>query len=287
MVVQGYLQDSLFLLNFIFMKGGIVLTHELVIKDCNLQKIADSGQCFRMRRLDSGVFVIPSAGHLARGIQDGINAIISFEGEEGYWKEYFDYDTDYEQLRQTFKSLTRGFDFIQKAVDFSEGLRLLRQDPFETFISFIISQRKNIKAISSCIEELSRLWGTEIENEFYAFPTVDQFYENIWQDVTSLGYRNEYVRQAVIRIHSGYSLNVLKTMGYDCAKTELCSFYGVGNKVADCTLLYGLGYTDAFPVDVWIKRILEDDLQGRFNPDAIPTRRGILQLMMFYYKRWV
>lgn len=284
--MQGYLQDSLFLLKSILMKGGVILVQELYIKDCNLRKIADSGQCFRMEQLDSGVFVIPSADRFAWGTQEGNDTIISFEDDASYWKEYFDFGTDYDQLCQTFKSLTQEFPFIQKAVDFSKGLRLLKQDPFETFISFIISQRKNITAISSCVEELSQLWGTQVYDGFYGFPTVEQFYENVWQDVLSLGYRNEYVRQAALRVHSGFSLDSLRDKGYDQAKLELCSFYGVGNKIADCTLLYGLGYTNAFPIDVWVKRILDDDLQGRFNPDSIPDNRGILQLMMFYYKRY-
>lgn len=142
------------------------------------------------------------------------------------------------------------------------GMRLLRQDPFETLISFIISQTSNIPRIISTIENISRSYGTKIQfrgKTYPAFPSHEQLARVQESDLRKLGlgYRAPYVMEAAIAVHEGsIDLENLREEPYAKARKELMELKGVGPKMADCVLLFSLDKLEAFPVDRWMKRVI-------------------------------
>ena len=256
----------------------------IIIPACNLQAIMDSGQCFRMEKDSDDKFIIPAGQCLAKGEQYGTHAIIRPEsGSEEFWKDYFDCQTDYGYIASVFKSAMKS-DFVDKAVDFSEGLRMLNQDPFETLISFIISQRKNITAIRTSVRQICNEWGKDMSLGIKSFPTVQQLAGKNFSQVFSLGYRRAYVEDAV-RWCLVNDLDSLRHTSYESALRTLKEIQGVGDKVANCVLLYSLGFKNAFPIDIWVERIIQEDFGGSFPVTPVAGARGILQLYMYYYKR--
>lgn len=257
----------------------------MVVKNCDLQKIMDSGQCFRIYAVNDH-YEIYSGDNIALGTQIGSDAKIApICGDDKFWEDYFDADTDYEALCEYFLTVY-DVPFIRKSIEFSKGLRLLNQNPDETLISFIISQRKNIPAIRKCIEDVCSLWGRKNEGYRNSFPSIETLLGSCLEDVKGFGYRLPYIRDAVVRLNRDKMwLTCLRDCSYDGAKNSLKSIYGVGDKVADCTLLYGLGFRNSFPIDVWINRVITDDLNGYMPIDKFEHDIGVLQLWMFYYKR--
>ena len=177
---------------------------------------------------------------------------------------------------------------------FGQGLRILKQNPFETLISFIISANNHIPRIKSIIERLCFELGEKCDG-FYAFPTPQRlagqtvsFYEKC-----GLGYRASYIYETANEICNGFNLERLYDMPSKDAKTQLCALKGVGPKVADCILLFGYGKTDVFPVDTWIKKVYNTYFGAEDNPKIIREKlvekygdlSGYAQQYLFYYKR--
>ena len=255
----------------------------------DLRQIAESGQCFRMRMLsDSRAYVI-AGGRLLHITEKGGGELelSCSEAEYGsFWKDYFDMDSDYSGY---ISAIDPGDDFLKKAADFGRGIRILRQEPFETLISFIISQRKNIPAIQSSVEKLCRLCGKRIGEEAYAFPSPKALASLSEKELSdcSLGYRTPYVREAARRVEAGEAdLDAMKKLSDEELYEELVSFYGVGKKVANCVMLFAYHRIGAFPVDVWIKRIEDGHYGGRFPVERYPGFAGVLQQYMFFYSRF-
>jgi N-glycosylase/DNA lyase len=159
---------------------------------------------------------------------------------------------------------------IAKALKQFEGLRIVRQDPWECLVSYICATNKNIPAIEDMLQKMSRKFGEKIRfegQEFYSFPTVEKLAEASLADLKScsLGYRAKYLKETSQKIlESNFDFETLKVLPYADAKKVLQSFSGVGPKVADCVLLFSLGKTEAFPVDVWVKRIMLKYYSARF-----------------------
>lgn len=259
------------------------------IKDCNIQKIMDSGQCFRIYYLSrSNKYFVISKDKASIATQDGDNIELEcLDNDTDYWSRYFNTDKDYTLIDNNFKSAN--IDFITKATDYSKGLRVLQQDLYETIISFIISQRKNISSIRKCIVNLSVCYGEMKEFKgivYYAFPTVENL-AGRKLDTIGLGYRQSYIEELIDSLYANqYKLSDIPRNNYEAALNKLKEIKGVGDKVANCVLLYSMGYTNAFPIDTWIQRIIDDDFGGNFPFDSIKSNKGILQLYMFYYKRY-
>jgi len=247
----------------------------------DFKKIMESGQCFRILERQNSYRIV-AGSHLAYGYPDGTLSCVA--EDRSYWLNYFTCDIDYNFLGQYFVKHIDN-QFVRDSVQFCKGLRLLKQEPFETLISFIISQRKSIKAISSCIEDLCINFGEELDIGIHAFPTPEALAEADLDTISGLGYRREYVRQAAQAIVDGtFSFDAMPR-DYAGALSYLKQLYGVGDKVANCVMLYSLGFNNAFPVDVWVQRILDEHFNGSFPFDALEHSAGILQLYMFYYKR--
>jgi N-glycosylase/DNA lyase len=214
------------------------------------------------------------------------------EGEyEALWRNYFDMDYDYGQLIECIEKGNDGF--LKKAASFGRGIRILRQDFFETMISFIISQNKNIPSIKHSIECLSRRYGeqhycAEADITYYTFPTPEALAASSAEELRtmSVGYRDAYILSAARAVTMGQlDTEKIRCCSYEEAKKALLCIHGIGEKVANCICLYGLHQIEVFPVDVWIKRILSEIYEDCFCMEKFDGKMGIVQQYMFYYMR--
>lgn len=264
----------------------------------NIGQIAASGQCFRMNQIEEGnnlKFSLVAYGKYLELTQTSEDTVeLSCSEEEFYqiWEEYFDLNYDYGRI---IKDLEDGEDqFLKKAAAYGKGIRILKQEPFEALISFIISQNKNIPAIKSCIEDICKHYGQSkyrLEGEnlpYYTFPDALTLARASKEELRSLktGYRDEYIIQAATLVSSGeLMLNDLKMASFEEAVTALRRVHGIGSKVANCVSLYGLHHIDGFPIDVWILRVLKEVYSNNFRKEKYQGYAGIIQQYMFYYIR--
>ena len=267
------------------------MTQVKILDDFDLEKIASCGQCFRAKPMDEGRFRFISGDHVIY-IKDMGNHQFSVSCTKDEWKEiwskYFDLDRSYKSLY--YKERGK-HDFVQKAMDCGRGIRILRQDPWEMLVTFIISQRKSIPAISKSVEALAEKYGHSIETDHeivYSFPTSEEMAQASVEELQKcgLGYRVPYILDAVQKVNSGI-LDLEALAGYSDAELfqELQTVQGVGKKVANCICLFGYGRIARVPVDVWIARAVEEDCCGEDPFMLFGSNAGIIQQYIFYYKK--
>ena len=264
------------------------------IKNDNLDlaAIADSGQCFRWRKIDSGYRVIAFGKvlHISEDTYTNEICLDCSEQEfEDVWRDYLDLDTDYSYI---IDQIPETDTYLKAAAEYGDGIRILKQDPWETLISFIISQRKNIPAIKQAVEKICSVSGKYLGEEngeaLYAFPSIDELAVLTVEDLTncSLGYRAKYIQSTADAFANGGSdMARLSEMTDDDLFNALCSFYGVGKKVALCTMLFGFHRMDSFPVDVWMNKVAEKRYSGEIPMERYSPWGGIMQQYMFAYER--
>lgn len=251
--------------------------------DFDLQKIMKSGQVFRMTKEGEAYQIISS---------DKLLRLSSIEDvPDGYWHNYFDLERDYAAIRN---AACGKYPFIDECMQFGEGLRILRQDPWEMVITFIISQRRSMTSIATCVERLCQKFGTKLSVEvngepvnYHAFPTPEQLCEASEAAIQScgVGYRASYIKDAAAKIASG-EINLSRCQTWTDAelKNELLSIKGVGEKVANCIMLFGFARTSCAPIDVWIDRVIKNDLEGHNPFPEYGDVAGIIQQYLFFYK---
>ena len=251
----------------------------------DLRRIYDSGQCFRWRDEGDGNFLIPSAGHIVMVRQiaeDRIRLSCDEEEFQAYWRDYFDLDTDYAKIAARISPQDA---FLTRAAAAGRGIRILRQDPWETLITFILSQRKNIPAIRSCVERLCEAAGTS--EMIGCFPTPEEILAADAAgklDGCGLGYRLPYIRETA-EVFASNQIDQLSRFSDDELLDALMQLKGVGVKVAKCTMLFGFHRLDAFPVDVWISRALAEEYPEGFDFSAYRPYGGVIQQYIFAYYR--
>lgn len=256
------------------------------ITDFELRDTLMCGQCFRFKENTDGSFTGVAFGKeitLSKN-HDTLTLYTSEEDFLNIWRSYFDLDLDYSKIKSDLSKIHAN---LKEAARFAPGIRILRQEPFEALISFIISQNNNIKRISGIVERLCALCGEEIARGVFAFPTVDELAKLTAEDLAPIraGFRARYIADAAQKVKSGeVNLNALKELSFDKAKAELMKITGVGSKVADCVLLYGLHRLEGFPVDVWMKRAM-DRLFPNFTGADFGEYAGIAQQYIFHYAR--
>ena len=264
-------------------KDGILLK-EAECLDINLS--AFCGQAFRWKKTEEGFI---------KGTVRGKTAIIE-KTKDGYifhgtdedefkniWLDYFDLETDYAEICEKI-SLD---DNIKNAVKMYYGIRILKQEPWEALCSFIISQNNNIPRISGIIDRLCSLFGEENEKGEFSFPTYEKISSLTLEDLAPLkaGFRNKYILDAAQKLkNKEIELQNIYEMPIEAAREELMKIKGVGPKVAECTLLYGFSKREAFPVDVWVKRIVSE-LYPDGLPECIKGNEGIAQQYLFHWRR--
>lgn len=272
----------------------------------DLDKSADCGQAFRWKRCafdakagENCAFNCVLNGKPLRAAQlsGGLTVRPCLAGEESFYVNYFDLERDYASIEERIASDPR----LAVCLPGAAGIHVFNQDPFEALISFIISANNNIKRISGIIDRLCALAGEKLDfngESFYAFPTPQAIASLSVEQLQAIGagYRAPYIVDSAKRIAEDYDLEKLRGMSLDAARRELLSFKGVGPKVCDCILLFSLGHTDAFPIDVWIDRAMKelffDNQPSKKNElqeavRSIGEYSGIIQQYIFFHARAV
>lgn len=261
----------------------------IILKDVNCLDIETSvfcGQAFRWKKNEKGFLV---------GTVKGKTAVIE-KTEEGYffhscseeefreiWYDYFDLDTDYAEICEKISP----DESIKKAVEMYYGIRILKQEPWEALCSFIISQNNNIPRITGIIDRLCSMYGEKNEKGEYSFPSYERLKGLTVEDLAPLraGFRSKYILDAAEKLcNKELDLQKIYSIKIDEGRNELMKIKGVGPKVAECTLLYGFSKKEAFPIDVWVKRILSE-LYPKGLPECIKGSEGIAQQYLFHWRR--
>ena len=283
---------------------------ERVLNDFDIDQIANSGQCFRFHRVGDKSYNLIAGTHLLNIQQNGRTVRFDCDEDEfnAIWRPYFDLDADYGRCKA---AVAKRDTYLQNAVAYGGGLRILRQDLWETILCFIISQQNNIARITKCVENLCSLFGETCYNKseqvYNSIPTAERLAACTPEDLAPvrLGYRAKYIHRLIQDVLAGnVSLESLAALPPDEAMTALTSLYGIGPKVANCVCLFGLHHIDAFPVDTWIEQILTKEYLPKhpIRYRRLPKSRlyttiiqdffgsykgyaGVMQQYIFYYER--
>ena len=175
-----------------------------------------------------------------------------------------------DNMQEIIKSISKD-KTVRKAVKEYQGLILFRQDPFQCVISFIISSNSNIQKIKNSLEKITKKFGKKVKiqnKEFFLFPEPEKIAKATIDEIKScgVGYRAPFIKEAAkMIVLKKIDFEYLKKCDYYEAKKNICLIPGVGNKVADCIMLFSLNKLEAFPLDTWIIKILEKYYSNEFK----------------------
>ncbi len=247
--------------------------YKIKVRDFNLEEVLTCGQCFNFMELDKDFFQVIAKGKVLRIRQEEDSLIFYDTTKDEYeriWKDYFDLARDYGEIKS---AIIKTSPELENVIREHSGIRILNQDFFETLISFIISQNKQIPQIKQVVRNLSEMYGTKVSDSVYLFPTVKELSENATDEgirECKAGFRAPYILDAINKVAAGdVDEEALKHASTEEAKESLLSIKGVGEKVANCVLLFGLGRRESFPVDVWMKRIMENMYFHKDTPKEV------------------
>lgn len=282
-----------------YQKGNSIICENLDFFD--IKAIFTCGQAFRWYEEKDGSFTTVHLGRVLNVLNEDNRVVFKGTNLEEFkeiWVDYFDLNTNYKEIRKTLS----GNEILVNAMEYGKGIRILNQNHFEMLISFIISANNMIPRIKKSIEFLSNRYGTficEDENrKYYSFPTVEQLSNATVEDLrefAKVGFRDKRIFDTVNMIlNDKIDLNSFESLETDVLREELLKFSGVGNKVADCIMLFSYKRKEVFPVDVWIKRVMEE----LFIKQETPVKKiakeadrifgkyaGYAQQYLFYYGR--
>lgn len=218
-----------------------------------------------------------------------------------FWLHYFDFNRSYSKYNQVIMSSSD--EFLKSALKSAEGMRILHQDLWETMVSFIISQQNNIPKIQKTINQLCFNYGHishfevgQNSEKFYTFPTAEQISRLKLEELQGgslLGYRAKYILELAQAVQKRkFKLDKLINLKYQDALAELQSIKGIGPKVGNCITLYGLHLLESYPIDVWMKRIIEQDYPEFTEQEYLDYInknysgfQGYVQQLQFFFKR--
>lgn len=275
------------------------------LSDFELAHIFECGQCFRWRKIENEKYI----GIIKNGVVEvrrttPTSICMEYENyvcldakkikEELI--EYFDLNTDYSNIKNI---ISKNDTNMKKAIKYGNGIRILNQNSWEMLISFIISAANNIPRISKTIENISKKYGKEVKfkgEKYYLFPTPEELSKASIEELRALnlGFRDKYVYAATKMVcNKEIDLEKISKMDYLEAKKELKKIPGIGDKVADCILLFSMKKHEAFPVDTWIKKVMSElyneskDIKkiANFASEKFGENAGIAQQYLFYYMR--
>ena len=256
----------------------------------------ECGQTFRFYPFGDG-YMVKALYHAAYVYETPTEVVVDGD-DDAFFYDYFDLSTNYAEIEK--RVLSCGNEAVVKACSAHKGIRILRQDVTEAFLSFIVSQNNNIPRIKSIIEKLCARFGEKnvFKGEsYYAFPTVAALAAAKEEDLVSvgLGYRVGYIKSAAISLLNGeIDLEKIRNLPSDELRKRLLAIKGVGNKVADCVLLFGFNKGDVFPVDTWIEKLYKEDFSGTLTDrkkiseyfvSLFKGDSGIVQQYLFHAKR--
>ena len=271
----------------------------------NTTHIFECGQCFRWNKEQDGSYMGVVKNNVLN-VKEEKNRIIFTGMCKDNIKElvttYFNLETDYSKIKNELSKVDK---YLKKSIEYGSGIRILKQDLWETIISFIISANNNIPRIKGIIERLSKQYGKEIKfngNSYYTFPNIEELSKASIQDLRKLGlgFRDKRIYETTIAFKNGtYNLQKIEeTEDTNKIRQMLLELPGVGPKVADCILLFGLNKFDVFPIDVWVRRVMNDlyiknEDETKVKKEEIQNLArtkyknlaGIAQQYLFYWKR--
>ena len=258
----------------------------LKVKDFNLDITLSCGQVFRWYKHHDGFWYGFISNKIVKLGQ--IGDLLYYQGAAGKSDifKYFNLNEDYKKI---LRSIAKDA-LIKKAIRKYLGLRIIKQDPFECLMTYIFSSQNNIPRINKMANELSRRSGKKIKfesREYFAFPRLIDLKGCCRQDIRAckLGFRDKFLEDAINKLwNKEVSLNKIAKLPYKKAKEEILKIKGVGNKVADCVLLFGFNKYEAFPVDRWILRAMEKHYKGK-DGSYFGKYAGYAQEFLYLYIR--
>ncbi len=268
-------------------------------KDFQPRHIFECGQCFRWNAMPDGSYKGVAEGRTLRVKKNGRDILFAGTDEQefrDFWVGYFDLERDYRAIKA---ELSRD-QVLKQAIEFGYGIRILKQDIWETMVSFIISANNWIPRIKATVERLSSHYGQEqvYKGEtYYSFPSPARLAQLTEEDIMlcGCGFRAKYVLKAARIVAGGQvDLHSLAGMNTTDARAALLCFPGIGPKVSDCIMLFSMAKLDVFPVDVWVKRVMEHYYLKRdtrpaeirqFAAGKFGALAGVAQQYLFYYAR--
>lgn len=288
-------------------KDKIILKN---MKNFDPKHIFECGQAFRWKVEDDKSYTTIAYGkvlNVKRQEGDIVLSNTNMEDFNNIWYHYFDLDRDYDEIKRELSKDP----ILAEAIKFGEGIRILNQEPFEMVISFIISANNQIPRIKKSIELISEHYGNVTEGRFscdiegkfsrgnfFSFPTAESLSKANPKDlkeICKVGFRDVRIVDTSKIIASGQlDLNSIFDLSRDQGKELLMTLPGVGPKVSDCILLFAFNKAEAFPVDVWVKRVMEhfylkedtkEKLIGAHGARLFGSLAGFAQQYLFYYAR--
>lgn len=279
-----------------------------IIENCKTfepKHIFDCGQCFRWNIQEDGSYTGVFKENVLNVKKEKDRIIFTgiCKGNiKDIVKDYFDFDTNYEEIKEKLSNVD---EYLKESIEFGSGIRILNQDLWETIISFIISANNNIPRIKGIIEKISKQYGNKIiwnNEEYYTFPTPEELGKVSVDDLRKLGlgFRDKRVYETTkIILEGSIKLQELKQEKDTISlKEKLLTLPGVGPKVADCIMLFGLKRFEVFPIDVWVRRVMNDlyiknEDETKINKkeieklavDKYKNLAGLAQQYLFYWKR--
>lgn len=270
------------------------------LKHFEVKDIFECGQCFRWTVEDDGSYTTVAFGKVLNVMKKDGKIIFSNTNMEDFkriWHDYFDLDRDYGAVIDRLKKDKT----LERATEFGTGIRILNQDEWETLVSFVLSANNRIPMIRRSIGLLSEYFGELIEEyrgvKYYSFPTAETLKGLTVEDLAECktGFRAKYIISAAEIVgNKEIDIYALKNVSTELARKELMRFRGIGPKVSDCIMLFSMGKQDAFPIDVWVKRVMEHfyldedtnlkDIQ-KYATEKFGDLAGFAQQYLFYYAR--
>ncbi len=274
-------------------------------KTFETKHIFDCGQCFRWNIEDDESYTGVFGNNVLNVKKEGNK--ITFKGIcekdiKQVVEDYFDFNTNYEKIKEKLANVD---EYLKQSIEFGNGIRILNQDLWETIISFIISANNNIPRIKGIIERISKKYGKKIEwsgKEYYTFPTIQELSEATVEDFRALGlgFRDKRIYETTkIFIDREMTIEeLIEEQDVNKLREKLLTLPGVGPKVADCIMLFGLKRFEVFPIDVWVRRVMndlyiknEDETKvknteiEKLAVEKYSNLAGLAQQYLFYWRR--
>ncbi len=281
-------------------KNGCIIIEK--VSDFLLSQTLECGQCFHFYKLAEEEYVVVAYDKMLHIKQNGEELVFYNTSKEDYnniWRKYFDLDRDYSSIKSF---LIKADKKLVPAINEKYGVRILNQQFSETLMSFIISQTKQIPQIKQVVNTISERYGKcvgeYLGKQYYSFPDINALKAITKEEFLECkaGFRAEYLVEAAKFLENRMNEDFFSEYTYDEAKAKLMSIKGVGEKVANCVLLFSLGYRNAFPVDVWIKRTMEElyfhketnkTVIQKFGEERFKEYGGYAQQYLFYFGKTV
>ncbi|MBE5910193.1 DNA-3-methyladenine glycosylase 2 [Pseudobutyrivibrio sp.] len=276
----------------------MVFSKSFTAEEFNPEVIMNSGQVFRMSKETKGADGMPDTYSACSGDNDiyfYLNKekdtwdFVCKENQWDFWQSYFDFSTDYVAYNNKIRESNDKF--LKESLMDSFGMRILRQDLWEVFISYVISQNNNIPKIKKSIRTLCERYSDGIHfphPDVLAYIPVEEL-----MDGTALGYRADYIvgisRDVVV---GNLDIKSISQMPYQQAYDNLLKIKGIGPKVANCIMLYGFHFMESYPIDTWMKKIITEDYSEytkekylEYINKTYAGYQGYVQQLQFYHKR--